>query len=263
MNKEQVKEYIQKYNSSHSKEAIKKQLQNSGAREKDIEEAFKEITPNPPQNTAKKGNSGLALGLVIGGLFIPLIGWIMIIIGLVFGFKARGINKNDVLALVAIIIGCVTLLLNLLIIGALIFSFVDFGAVLPTKLDLNNNLIGSANEIFACSDSCSDGRQNSVYIALKYIGVKTISINSNAGIINTIYGNVCKSVSINNLATEIQSEAGEEIQFRNGQTGFMVFQCEKQLIKNDMLEGDIKITLKDMKTQQKIDSTGSIRLNIN
>jgi len=32
------------------------------------------------------------------------------------------------------------MLLVVLIVGALIFSFVDFGSLLPNKIDLNNNL---------------------------------------------------------------------------------------------------------------------------
>lgn len=263
MNKEQVKEYIKKYNESHSKEAIKRQLQNSGARKKDIEEAFKEVSKSP-QITAKKGKSGLALGLVIAGLVVPLVGWIMMIIGIILGFKARKINKNDGVALAAIIIGCVGFLLIPVIVGALMFSFVDFsGPFIPNKIELNNNLRGYPFDSFACSDSCFYNIDNSIYVAFTYIGAQPISINSNAGTINTIDGNVCQSVSIRNADTESKSETGEDIEFRNSQTGVMIFQCEKDLIKNDVLEGDIKITQTNIKTQQKTDSTGIIRLNIN
>lgn len=62
-----------------------------------------------------KGNSGLALGLIIAG-FIPIIGIITLITGIILAHKARKINKDDGVALAALIIGYILISFIILII---------------------------------------------------------------------------------------------------------------------------------------------------
>lgn len=76
-------------------------------------------------NMSKK--SGWALGLTIVGYFIPFLGIVTVIIGLVLAHKVRKLDKDNGIALAALIIGyiyvafAILFALLILIIGAQTF----------------------------------------------------------------------------------------------------------------------------------------------
>ncbi|MCA9460473.1 MAG: hypothetical protein KC550_08055, partial [Nanoarchaeota archaeon] len=69
------------------------------------------------------------------------------------------------------------MLLVVLIVGALIFSFVDFGTLLPNKLDLSNDLRGVATEMTAYSNDFATPKNNTITGVFAYNGAQKISID--------------------------------------------------------------------------------------
>lgn len=66
-----------------------------------------------------KSKAGWALGLIIAGCFIPVLGLIMVIVGLVFGHQVRNRDKNNNIALAALVIGYVYIVLFIVGLGFL------------------------------------------------------------------------------------------------------------------------------------------------
>jgi len=60
------------------------------------------------------------------------------------------------------------MLLVVLIVGALIFSFIDFGALLPNKLDLTGNIRADSSQLLATS-----GNDNTVNVVFTYCWCKS------------------------------------------------------------------------------------------
>ena len=125
MKLKEIKKYIETYARVHSRDAIERQLKNSGYKKEDVSLVYSmldgHITGEFEIDSKKKmgfGNgvaaseggeahSGLALGLAISGFIIPVLGIFMEIFALVLAFKARKINRDDGKALAAIILGCI------------------------------------------------------------------------------------------------------------------------------------------------------------
>jgi len=160
------------------------------------------------------------------------------------------------------------MLLVVLIVGALIFSFVDFGSLLPNKVQLSNNLLADSAESYA------EATGDTSTLVFKYNGIKKVRINaSNSIITSSLDGTTCTSTSIKNAdtntgtvgsgATTIVTTA---IAFLSGQTGVIVFDCSTiggtGLLKNDVLEGKIRVTVESVKTGVRIPSQGNLRLAI-
>jgi len=184
------------------------------------------------------------------------------------------------------------MLLVVLIVGALIFSFVDFGSLLPNKLDLSNSLKGSPSDSIAYSGDTANGEDaNEVKIVFSYVGARQASIAANSGNIVTGLGNKCYSYNISNLDTKdtkgcstgqttcTAASISESVTFLNGQTGIISFICDSasnptgtgitftgaesfKILKNDVLEGTISIKVTNPKTSLEIPSTGPIRLAV-
>ena len=158
------------------------------------------------------------------------------------------------------------MLLVVLIVGALIFSFVDFGSLLPNKLDLSNNLRASPTESFA-SDTT-----NFVTVVFSYTGSKSVRITSNTSVITSELGGTCGSINLRNAdldAGSIGSGASttqDPVTFLNGQIGVMVFNCSglngAGLLEGDVLEGKITMYVENLKTQIQTPSSGPLRLSI-
>ncbi len=155
------------------------------------------------------------------------------------------------------------MLLVVLIVGALIFSFVDFGSLLPNKLDLSNNLRGDPTGSLALSSD------NSVKVVFRYNGAKRALIGPKGAFITTELGETCNATVLTNLDTKnsVDGTAGNETTaFLNGQDGLMNFDCstvQGGLLDGDSLVGTIVIPVQDPKTTLEIPSRGSIRLQIN
>jgi uncharacterized protein (UPF0333 family) len=155
------------------------------------------------------------------------------------------------------------MLLVVLIVGALIFSFVDFGSLLPNRVDLAGNVRASA------ADSFATGSDDNVKIVFTFTGSERVDIAGHDAVI-TIDGSsdFCNSDKVDNVDNG-QSEVGASTaSFINGQTGIFSFSCgdgniSGGLIEGDVLQGDIKINTTSTKTGLTVPQTGPIRLSIN
>lgn len=155
------------------------------------------------------------------------------------------------------------MLLIVLIVGALIFSFVDFGNLIPNQINLNNNLQADSSGSVAYSED-SASNQDLVRVVFQYNGARkaTITGESDRSYIDLTVGDTCNSTRVENLdAEQTSTGSGDEISFLNGQSGIMDFQCSG-LIEGDTLEGEISIGVEDPQTQIEVPSTGDIRLQI-
>ena len=175
------------------------------------------------------------------------------------------------------------MLLVVLIVGALIFSFVDFGQLLPNTLDLNNNFRGDAAQNQARDSS------DSVLITFTYNGNDRVSINASDSdasfIVDPVIG-ACGIAWIKNVDTDEASAAtspgfgisgtsggSSTLTFLRGQEGLAEFSCDgsapvageqdaSNLIENDVFEGQIRITAENARTSVPIRSEGNIRVGV-
>ena len=157
------------------------------------------------------------------------------------------------------------MLLVVLIVGALIFSFVDFGSLLPNKVELSNNLRADPTGSVAYSKDAAAPNTNQVTVSFRYNGVKRVTIDgSTAGrIIREAGSGTCTSINITNSDTLESSDNASSVTFLNGHTGYMKFDCTSTpLLNGDNLVGTIQIDVADTKTGLKIPSSGPIRLQI-
>ncbi len=189
------------------------------------------------------------------------------------------------------------MLLVVLIVGALIFSFVDFGSLLPNKLDLSNNLRGDPTGSIAY-DSKASVLPNQVMVVFRYNGAKRAIISPKDAIIKSELGDTCYAVKLTNLNTGANVNVSDidigtktysfdttaiDTPFLNGHDGLMVFDCNSDdsaisgvytvpageyhgvqggLLSGDTVVGTISIPVSDPKTSLEIPSTGSIRLSV-
>jgi Flp pilus assembly protein TadG len=160
------------------------------------------------------------------------------------------------------------MLLVVLIVGALIFSFVDFGSLLPNKLDLSNNLRGDPTGSVAYSHDTPAPDTDRVKVVFRYTGAKRAIISAAGNTIATELGDTCTSEELRNLdtgGTVVNTDADPTTAFLNGHDGLMTFDCSNitgGLLNGDSVVGDIFIKVKDPKTQLDVPSTGSIRLQV-
>jgi len=158
------------------------------------------------------------------------------------------------------------MLLVVLIVGALIFSFVDFGSLLPNKLDLSNNLRGDPTGSIAYS---SGTYANQVMVVFRYNGAKRAIVGPNNAQIKTELGEFCNATQLKNLDTNSivnTTSSPNSTAFLNGHDGLMTFDCSSiqgGLLSGDTIAGNIVINVQDPKSGLEIPSTGSIRLAIN
>lgn len=157
------------------------------------------------------------------------------------------------------------MLLVVLIVGALIFSFVDFGSLLPNKLDLSNNLRGDPTGSVAYSHDTASPNTDKVKVVFRYTGAKRAIISGDGNTIHTELGDTCTSSYLKNLDTGGEVNGTGDIAFLNGHDGLMTFDCSGitgGLLNGDSVVGDILIKVKDPKTELAVPSTGSIRLQV-
>jgi len=160
------------------------------------------------------------------------------------------------------------MLLVVLIVGALIFSFVDFGSLLPNKVDLNNNLRGDAeNSVAYNKDSTTNSNQ--VLIVFKYTGSARTALLATNTELKTELGDTCSLLNITNIESNGVANGGanSKVPFLNGDIGIARFNCSSAnansgLLANDNLAGTVSIILSDPKTKIEKTSTGPVRLSI-
>lgn len=157
------------------------------------------------------------------------------------------------------------MLLVVLIVGALIFSFVDFGSLLPNKIDLSNNLKADpTGSVAYASTASSVVDRNLVKIVIRFNGASRAVINSTGAKITLESGTgSCNSIRLKNLETNDDKSDGSDVAILNGHTAIMTFNCSSVgLLNGDSLIGKIEIPVKNPKTGLNIPSTGSMRLQI-
>lgn len=152
------------------------------------------------------------------------------------------------------------MLLVVLIVGALIFSFVDFGSLLPNKLELSNNLLPDVGE---SSAQATTGTLGDIYVSFKYTGTKPTIVTGDSGAaINYNLGNTwCYSTEVDNSATDQSPGVGNET-FRTGHVGYLYFKDCPAFDQIDAVEGIIKINLTSAERGITTPSTGQIRLAV-
>lgn len=259
MEENQIKEYILKYKDSYSKEQIVTQLKSSGVAEKEINRIFLNLNNKNQTKNKKKGKAKLGFFLILIGLLIPVLGYILIISGIVLGFKQRKVCK-DGLSMFVIIFGFISLILGLFtqifMFGVIMYSFVDFGSLLPNKIDLNNNIMADS------SRSSFDG--TNLNIAFTYVGAGKSEIYGSKSVVIDNDGTHCDFQNLRNVDI---GEEGNEVSFLNGQTGVITFNCNdfdrgSFFSKKDNFEASLKISLNDSRTESETFSEGNIRLFI-
>ena len=157
------------------------------------------------------------------------------------------------------------MLLVVLIVGALIFSFVDFSGLLPSQLELNNNLRGDPNQLNAYG-----GNPSYIQFAGSYIGTRSALINASGIRVTTDLGTQCNSskgtIEVNNADTTDDGASGtgdEVISIINGQYFTVTINCNADaLTSGDVLEGEIVIPVTNSRTRLETRSSGSIRVAI-
>ena len=299
MNESSIRDYILKYRDSFSKEQIISQLKKSGARDEEINKVYSSLgsrSNNGTNNKNRKMKSSLiGLILIIIGIFIPLFGFFLIIFGIVLGFKQKKV-LDDGFSLFVIIFGFISLfigfILQWLVIGALLLSFVNFSSLLPNRLDLNHDLIGNPTSSIASS---SNGE---VKVVFKFNGMKRELITPEDSIIKTDLKEKCYAVKLQNLGTNdiitvgtintktnkyTFTSAKNSTPFINSQEGIMTYDClpnndgikrvggtnyignhgiQGGLLDGDYLVGNISIQIIDPYSHSKVPSSGFIRLRI-
>lgn len=135
------------------------------------------------------------------------------------------------------------MLIVVLIIGALILSFVDFKSMLPSYMNMGDYLRGYPQDSIAYSFNGLTARENEVDVVFKYIGSFTSMINYTGGIIETEIGENCYSYRIKNIdtgqmagcfdntpgacdkLTAIAEEGNSAVVFVSGHVGVLTFIC--------------------------------------
>ena len=182
------------------------------------------------------------------------------------------------------------MLLIVLIVGALIFSFVDFGSLLPNAVDLNNNFRAEPTQSQATA-SAPSAATGAVLVTFIYNGNDRLTINAedddyvtnpgvNVGtadvsrIENVVPGADCDLNWIKNVdtdtATALNSAAystltagstSATVNFLRGQTGLAEFICQG-LVEDDVIEGKIILQFSSAQTGVPIKSEGNLRIVI-
>lgn len=229
MSDKSIEKYILEYKDKYSKDSIVKQLVNSGFDKEDIERVYGKIKWTPSLEVEN---------------------------GMPFSAK-----------LVIFIIGFLTI--SILIAGIFFISMIDFDSLEPNKVDLSNNLQGFATESFAFTQSNIGNKTyyNGVALVFVYKGAKRVDIDIVNSLIETFDGNGCNSILLRNIDTQNIVENSEDEKtsttFINGQTGYMLFECENKLITDELFEGKIKIDVINPKTMLSTPSTGILKLRVN
>ena len=151
------------------------------------------------------------------------------------------------------------MLLVVLIVGALIFSFVDFGSLLPSQVDLSPPLRGDNALV-----SAQGGANSKVQFILSFIGSRSSLINFSKATLTSDVGSNCDPSSEKN---DYRKNKGsivslEEVQVLNGDLIQVVFTCTG-LNSGDVYEGEAKFEVVDSRTGFITTSKGRIRVSIN
>ena len=158
------------------------------------------------------------------------------------------------------------MLLVVLIVGALIFSFIDLD-LLPQTLELSTPLISDLGGSSVMVDE-SDTANNLIFIAFEYVGDPPIRIHhTDATLKYNLEDSTCESEGIYNTVSKVGYDNTTEsnklgVQFRTGHSGFLAFRDCSDFNLIDNIEGNLIILYESVKAGTKLQSSGSVRLNI-
>lgn len=165
------------------------------------------------------------------------------------------------------------MLLVVLIVGALVFSFVDFGSLLPNKVDISTQSVKGDSANSAAYGSGLGADANFVYIAFMYSGGQKSTISLTDITMTSNLGNDCDAVELSNdrLGT-LTAVVADDVAFLSGHPGYVKFNCDHgganevgPLLSQDVLEGRVTIGVKDSTRgtgARAIPNTGNFRLSI-
>lgn len=165
------------------------------------------------------------------------------------------------------------MLLVVLIVGALVFSFVDFGSLLPNKVDISTQSIkGDSANSAAFGDTYSAAAdQNKVFIAFSYTGGQKSTIAYTDLTLVTNLGETCLATDVKNERLNLNSNSATPagINFLSGHPGMITFDCTTgslgDLLTGDVIEGTITVGVKDSTRgsgARAIPNAGGFRLSI-
>lgn len=192
------------------------------------------------------------------------------------------------------------MLLVVLIVGALVFSFVDFNSLLPDSVDISTQSIlgDGANSAAYATDYIDTALQSVVYVGFTYSGGQKATISVEDAKFVTDLDKECYATNIsndrlgstqglirtyNNTPTTNLTEfditptlVGTAPEFLSGHPGTITFQCDYglpqtpvntlgPLLGGDVVEGIVSIGVKDAKrgtNARAIPNTGTFRLSI-
>ena len=167
-------------------------------------------------------------------------------------------NKKQGQAAIEFLMTYGWMLLVVLIVGALIFSFVDFGSLLPNQLDFSGDIRGSASESFALTDG-------NVTIIFSYNGANRVQIQNTSVIVDSVSGVICPMTQLRNANTEdnLTATPAGSTTFLNGHTGVAIFNCAAvNPLAGDVLQGEITFDITSVNTGVTRPSRGNLRLGI-
>ncbi len=160
------------------------------------------------------------------------------------------------------------MLLVVLIVGALVFSFVDFSSLLPNRLDLTNMLKGdAAGSVVTHTDGTQGNDQGLAKLVVTNIAGRRVLLNATKAYIKTELGGYCIGTNVTNVDAGTSSS---EVSLLNGQTAVVTFDCDDggtlgnapTLYAGDILQGDVHFVVRDPKTKIDIPIDGVIRIKI-
>ena len=157
------------------------------------------------------------------------------------------------------------MILIVLIVGVLVFSFINFGSLLPTKVELSGSFKGDPSRVVA-----SSGDSGVLQVLVKYAGANSVIINDAKDIsLDAVDSKNCTFYSMTDSAGNTVDASAlngdREILFINGQESLVTFDCSKgtEFVEGDVLQGDIRIKYSDSRNPGlDLTSTGEIRVAI-
>ncbi len=147
------------------------------------------------------------------------------------------------------------MLLVVLIVGSLIFSFVDFTSLLPNRLDLTDLLLGDSAGSLAIA-----GDPGHVILVVKNIAGRRILLNATQASIDTDIGGSCTGINVSNININ-KNAFSERVTLLNTHKAVVNFNCTP-LIYGDLISGSVIFIVQDPETGIKKPIKGTLRLKI-
>ena len=182
------------------------------------------------------GIIGLILSLLVFGLAFSIFAIVSFFLQKKRG-KSNMANAGLILGVLGILVGVVVLFM------ATVVDTPDFGSFVPNRLELSGDIQGDPTQIVANSDT------NELQFVFIYIGPKSVTIDlGDVIVVGDESGKPCSGEELRNIRTgrvdTTFNDESDTILFTNGQKGLVKMECEGQLEKNELFEGNVEIKTK-------------------